>query len=312
MGPQCFLFKPTKKFSFQNGKKTEGRNWASFLDENAHVQLHIGFVHVALLHFFFPFLLVVASSSSSSFFHFSFDLLGRLRLVLIFFSFLFLSFFAFFCVLCVCVCVFHFNWASFFNKSICVNLYKLTFSIPLLFHSQPNKNKGNWNLFYPPTFPSSYNFFSSHFFISPTKRTLKIFCVIVIGFMNLQCITLDLHWTEETLVYFTHSIHILPPPKFLILFRKLNYLRKHTLLYCFLNIKINFFKITLKESYLNFLFFKTKLSIILSIKYKFFWQIHTLHLNILILTKNIKYKIHQLKYFQRKFWIKVLSINLSL
>ena len=229
-GPWCFLSRPTKKFSFQNRKKTEGRNLASFLDGNAHVQLHMDFVHVALLHFFF--FLPPSRCLSFFFFSFFFWFTGRLRPMLIFFSFLFLSFFCFLLCLCVCVCVFFFffvyhffcfNWASFLNKGICVNLYKLTFSIPLLFHSQPNKNKGNWNLFYPSTFPSSHNFLSSHFSISPTKRTLKTFCVIVTGFMNLQCITLDLHWTEETLVYSTHNIHMLPPPKFLILFRKLNY-----------------------------------------------------------------------------------------
>ena len=37
----------------------------------------------------------------------------------------------------------NFNWASFFNKSIWVNLYKLTFSIPQLFHSQLNKKEEN-------------------------------------------------------------------------------------------------------------------------------------------------------------------------
>ena len=39
--------------------------------------------------------------------------------------------------------VIFFNWPLFFNKAIRVNLYKLTFSIYLLFHSQPNKNEGN-------------------------------------------------------------------------------------------------------------------------------------------------------------------------
>ena len=59
VGPMCFLPGPTKKFSLQNGEKTKERNWASFLDENAHVQLHMDFTHVAFLHTFF-FLLDIA------------------------------------------------------------------------------------------------------------------------------------------------------------------------------------------------------------------------------------------------------------
>ena len=39
--------------------------------------------------------------------------------------------------------LFCFNWALFFNKDIWINLYKLTFSISPLFHSQPNKNDKN-------------------------------------------------------------------------------------------------------------------------------------------------------------------------
>ena len=54
--PRCFLPKPTKKFSPQNGDKIEGRNWASFLDENAHMQLHMSFIYVVVLHTFFFFL----------------------------------------------------------------------------------------------------------------------------------------------------------------------------------------------------------------------------------------------------------------
>ena len=67
--------------------------------------------------------------------------------------------------------LFCFNWASLFNKNIWVNLYKFIFSIPPLFYSQPNKNKGNNNLFYPPTFLPSNYFLSSHFSIYSTERT---------------------------------------------------------------------------------------------------------------------------------------------
>ena len=68
-----------------------------------------------------------------------------------------------------------------------VNLYQLYFSSShflsqlnkKVFHPstfspfQPNTNEGKLNLFYHPTFSSSYNFLSSHFSIFPTKRTLR-------------------------------------------------------------------------------------------------------------------------------------------
>ena len=54
-----FTYFPSRstKSSLQNGEKTEGKIWASFLDENAHIQLHVVFIHVAFLYtifFFFP------------------------------------------------------------------------------------------------------------------------------------------------------------------------------------------------------------------------------------------------------------------
>ena len=93
VGSRCFLPGPTKKFSLQNGEKTEERNWASFLDENAQVQFHMDFTHVAFLHTFFPLWRFFFSSwtlpaSSSSFFFFS-----LLDVACLFF---FLSFFPFF------------------------------------------------------------------------------------------------------------------------------------------------------------------------------------------------------------------------
>ena len=68
-----------------------------------------------------------------------------------------------------------------------VNLYQLYFSSAhflsqpnkKVFHPstfplfQPNTNEGKLNLFYHPTFSSSYNFLSSHFSILPTKQTLR-------------------------------------------------------------------------------------------------------------------------------------------
>ena len=125
--------------------------------------------YVALLHFFFSFLLDIASSSS--FFSFFFFLLiywaGFVQCTLLIFFFFFS--FAFFCFLFFIFVFgldviyffpghdifflinlgdfffhfFGFNWALFFNKVIWVNLYKLIFFIPPLFHSQPNKNEGN-------------------------------------------------------------------------------------------------------------------------------------------------------------------------
>ena len=72
------------------------------------------------------------------------------------------------------------------NKNIIINLYKLHFpSFPFslqpnkrVFHLptfppfRPNTQEGKPNIFYPPTFPSSYNFPSFHFSTSPTKQTL--------------------------------------------------------------------------------------------------------------------------------------------
>ena len=50
-------------------------------------------------------------------------------------------FFLFF--LCGYLSHFCFDWTSFFNNGIWVNLFKLIFFIPPLFHSQPNKEEIN-------------------------------------------------------------------------------------------------------------------------------------------------------------------------
>ena len=79
------------------------------------------------------------------------------------------------------------------NRGIIVNLYKLHFSsCPFslqpnkrVFHFstfsplQPNTQEGKLNIFHPPTFPSSHNFPSSHFFTPPTKRTLKHYITFI-------------------------------------------------------------------------------------------------------------------------------------
>ena len=113
MRPRCFLPEPTKKFSPQNGDKIEGRNWASFLDENAHMQLHMSFIHVAVLHTFF------------FFFFFFFPLGYCLPPPLLFLFFLFfmiywacLSRIFFFFGWCCCYLdvIFLWTWFLFFNK----------------------------------------------------------------------------------------------------------------------------------------------------------------------------------------------------
>ena len=109
MGPRYFLFGPIKKFLPQNGEKNVMRNWISFLDDkNAHVQLHMSFIHVAFLHnfffnIFFPLLAFFFPRRCLPFllFSFFFGFTGQACPV---FFFLLLSFV---CV-CVCVCFFFF------------------------------------------------------------------------------------------------------------------------------------------------------------------------------------------------------------
>ena len=68
-----------------------------------------------------------------------------------------------------------------------INLYQLYFSFShflsqlnkKVYHFfifsplKPNTNERELNFLYPPTFPFSHNFLSFHFFIFPTKHTLK-------------------------------------------------------------------------------------------------------------------------------------------
>ena len=149
------------KSSLQNREKTKERNYASFLDENAHVQQ----THpVTFLHTFFfsgcclPLLLFFPSFFLSFCFFVFFWFIGQVCPIF-FFLFLFL-FFLFRCYVFYehdfyflinlgdwfFLLVYHFfgfNWTSFFNKGIHVNLYKLIFSIPSFSHSQSNKKEGN-------------------------------------------------------------------------------------------------------------------------------------------------------------------------
>ena len=67
--PRCFLLGPTKKFSPQNGKKIEEKNWTSFFGQKfscatkqrrqAHVQLHMGLSTLLCFIFFFCFSLLL-------------------------------------------------------------------------------------------------------------------------------------------------------------------------------------------------------------------------------------------------------------
>ena len=89
------------KSSLQNKEKIEGRNWTSFLNENVHLQLHMGFTQVAFLRTFFFLAVACLPPPAPFFFFFSFRrclpflFFGQACLVLFYFI---LFFFAFFCV----------------------------------------------------------------------------------------------------------------------------------------------------------------------------------------------------------------------
>ena len=116
-GSRYFLRKLTQNLSFQNGKKT---GWSEFDGEmtklrmcNAHGQSPVGF----FFFLFFSSFLGMNVASLLLFFHFD--------------------------ILSVGVVLFCFNYISFCNNDIWVNLYKFIFFIFSLFHCQPNKNKEN-------------------------------------------------------------------------------------------------------------------------------------------------------------------------
>ena len=90
---------------------------------------------VGTLPFFFSLVWKLFCFSSSFFFPFFFcltrhDFYFLINWVIAFFFF-------------SCLSLFCFNWSSFFNKCVGVNLYKFIFSISPFFHSQPNKNERN-------------------------------------------------------------------------------------------------------------------------------------------------------------------------
>ena len=122
------------------------------------IEMKIFLECVWLSRFFFFFLDITSSFPFFFFlFSFSFDLLGSSYIYLLSYSsfffgldviffwtwFLFFNKFRWLLIIFGCLSLFCFNLTSYFNKNIWVNLYKLTFFIPPLFNSQPNKNEGN-------------------------------------------------------------------------------------------------------------------------------------------------------------------------
>ena len=55
VGHEYFLFKPAKKISPKNWEKTEKRKLSYLMDENVHVHLYMGFVHINNFFLFFFF-----------------------------------------------------------------------------------------------------------------------------------------------------------------------------------------------------------------------------------------------------------------
>ena len=49
MGLGCFLPKSTTKFSLQNREKTMATEFDLFIDQNAHVHLHMGFCPILFI-----------------------------------------------------------------------------------------------------------------------------------------------------------------------------------------------------------------------------------------------------------------------
>ena len=118
MGLGCFLPMSTTKFSLQNREKTMATEFDLFIDQNAHVHLHMGFCPILFICLFvfiyfslvpilsicllcsfffsFAFLKLDVAFSSLSFF------LSSFFFFFVFFVF-FVFFFLFFVFLCVCV-----------------------------------------------------------------------------------------------------------------------------------------------------------------------------------------------------------------
>ena len=172
MGIRCFLQAHLKVlFKIEKKLKREIMHHFWMKMPMCNKLIH-GYISSHHLFFFFFFsgcclpLLLFFPSSFLSFCFFFFWFIGQACPIFFFFLLFFFSFsFSFFFCLDVIfffygndfyflinlgdwffLLVYHFfcfNWTSFFNKGIHVNLYKLIVSIPSFFHSQPNKKKGN-------------------------------------------------------------------------------------------------------------------------------------------------------------------------
>ena len=165
MESKCFLLRPPKSFLPKTKRKLKGKIKHHFWTKMPMYSCKWGFVHITLLHsfffsswtlplllFLFFFLLIywagfIQCSYSfcflSCFFVFVFIFYFCLDLIFFWTWFLFFNKFRWLIFFLVVYRFFGFNWASFFNKGMCINLYKLTFSIPPFSHSQPKKKKGN-------------------------------------------------------------------------------------------------------------------------------------------------------------------------
>ena len=118
---------------------------------------------VAFLTFFFLFLLIYWAACPVCFFFV--QMWFFLRTWFLFFNkFRWLIFFL------VVYHFFGFYWASFFNKNICVNLYKLTFSITSFLYSQQNKKEGKLKSFLSSHFSIIFPF-SIIFLFYPSNQT---------------------------------------------------------------------------------------------------------------------------------------------
>ena len=168
------------------------KSWTSFLDENAHVQLHMGIITMLFFTIFFFFFSFFPLGQCLPFIFYllffkiywagvtCFLLLLLLLLFFFFFFFcldviflwtwfLFFNKFTWFFFFWVVYHFSYFNWTSFFNKSIYVNLYKLTFSIPNKIKMKEIKIFSMLLLFHSLTILYLY------FFTPPIKQILKVF-----------------------------------------------------------------------------------------------------------------------------------------
>ena len=154
MGPRCFLPGPTKIFSPQNKEKTK---WGWIFSRLTKMPM-------CMCTWLFQVAYIFFSSSLGNIIAFIFLSSPLGNIIALF---------------CGHTSLFCFNWVSFFNKRIWVNLFKLIFSIIPLFDPQPNKNDEKTR-----SFLSSHHFLPFYFSTLSTKRTLRqrVECLLCFGF----------------------------------------------------------------------------------------------------------------------------------